>query len=314
MKRQRVHILLFSEKSGTAQRVSLPSLGLATVLLCLLVSGLTFAASLWGATYYYTRYHPRQSAPSTLDQQQLLDQIGVLYQDVSHDEKLVNTLESALEVEMGEVEAGKGPIPSALKRDLSNSLFALPMELTQEELKKASMLDEASFLNFLQASVEELKQRRLAIDNRLDQFYEISESKVRYQLAVPDRWPLKGWLTSGFGFRHSPVRGGSQFHSGLDIASPIGTEILAPSNGIVSFSGWKGGYGRTVVLDHGFGFQTVYGHNSKLFVKEGEIVKRGARIALVGRTGKSTGPHLHYEVHVDGVPVNPLHLIHEILE
>lgn len=98
-------------------------------------------------------------------------------------------------------------------------------------------------------------------------------------------------------------------HNGVDIAAPIGTPIIAPSDGVVIYAGPKGGYGRAVIIDHGYGIQTLYGHTSQLFVSEGDHVSRGEKIAAVGSTGASTGPHLHYEVHVDGIPTNPMNYI-----
>lgn len=118
-------------------------------------------------------------------------------------------------------------------------------------------------------------------------------------------WPVNGVLTSHFGkWRGSRKRG--RYHIGVDIAAPHGTPILAPLNGSVIYAGRKGGYGLTVILDHGNGLATLYGHNSKLEVKEGDQVRKGQIISRVGSTGHSTGPHLHYEVRLEGHPVNPL--------
>lgn len=100
-------------------------------------------------------------------------------------------------------------------------------------------------------------------------------------------------------------------HEGLDIANHIGTQIYATANGVVSFAGRKPGYGKTVVIDHGYGLKTWYGHCHRLRVKTGQKVRRGQNIALVGNTGRSTGPHVHYEVRVHGIPVDPLSYILE---
>ncbi len=124
--------------------------------------------------------------------------------------------------------------------------------------------------------------------------------------ARPSIWPVNGIITSYFGYRSSPYGYGRELHQAIDIAAPYGTPVVATGDGTVVFAGWKGGYGKVVIIDHGYGFRTVYGHNSKLVVHVGDEVKRGQIIAYVGSTGRSTGPHLHYEVIVNGRRENPL--------
>jgi murein DD-endopeptidase MepM/ murein hydrolase activator NlpD len=111
---------------------------------------------------------------------------------------------------------------------------------------------------------------------------------------------------SGFGRRVDPVYGDLRFHEGMDFAASIGTEVYATGNGVVTAAGWETGYGNNVIIDHGFGYVTRYAHLSKINVKRGQQVVRGEVIGEVGNTGKSIGPHLHYEVHVKGKPVNPV--------
>lgn len=112
-------------------------------------------------------------------------------------------------------------------------------------------------------------------------------------------------MASGYGWRVDPVYHIRRFHEGMDFSAPIGTDIYATGNGVVTFSGWRQGYGETIEIDHGFGYSTRYAHCHKLFVRVGKKVKRGDVIALVGNTGKSTGPHVHYEVHYNGRPIDP---------
>ncbi len=112
-------------------------------------------------------------------------------------------------------------------------------------------------------------------------------------------------MASGYGWRIDPVYHIRRFHEGMDFSAPIGTDIFATGNGIVVYAGWRQGYGETVEIDHGFGYATRYAHCHKLKVRVGQKVKRGDVIALVGNTGKSTGPHVHYEVHYQGRPIDP---------
>jgi len=123
--------------------------------------------------------------------------------------------------------------------------------------------------------------------------------------AKPLGWPVKGWLTSSFGIRRDPFNGKRKMHEGLDIAARTGTPVIAVADGIVSSVKTQPGYGKVVTIDHGYGYRTIYGHNSKYHVKVGQRVRRGDRIASVGNTGRSTGSHVHYEVRLNGVPVNP---------
>lgn len=112
-------------------------------------------------------------------------------------------------------------------------------------------------------------------------------------------------VASGYGVRIDPVYHLKKFHHGMDFSAPVGTEVFATGNGTITFAGWKQGYGNTVVLDHGFGYTTLYAHLYKPVARKGQRVKRGDIIALVGNSGKSTGPHLHYEVRINDRPVDP---------
>ena len=126
---------------------------------------------------------------------------------------------------------------------------------------------------------------------------------------TPSIIPVQGWFMSGFGYRIDPFTGQVKMHEGLDIAAPPGTPIIAPADGTVKFAGERRGFGLTLELNHGYGYITLYGHCQRLNVDEGDKVERGDVIAYVGSTGRSTGPHLHYEVRISQEPVNPVHYI-----
>ncbi|WP_337465676.1 peptidoglycan DD-metalloendopeptidase family protein [Megasphaera sp.] len=123
---------------------------------------------------------------------------------------------------------------------------------------------------------------------------------------MPSIWPVSGTVTSNFGYRGNPIGGGSGFHEGIDIGVDYGTPVRATAAGKVTMAGWVDGYGNLVEIDHGNGFVTRYGHNSMLLVTVGQEVRAGSIISLAGSTGRSTGPHVHYEVRVNGSPTNPL--------
>jgi len=147
--------------------------------------------------------------------------------------------------------------------------------------------------NLLASSFEEAKDSLASHSRRL--------------AATPSIMPTQGWLTSAFSsMREHPILHIARPHEGIDVTAPLGSPIEAPAAGVVTDAGWESGYGNTVTIDHGYGVVTKFAHASKLLVKTGDRVSRGQRIALVGNTGLATGPHLHYEVHVNGRPVDPL--------
>ena len=141
---------------------------------------------------------------------------------------------------------------------------------------------------------------------RLKNLIRLLEEKLELKAHTPSILPVNGSVTSRYGMRRSPFGSRrSEMHSGLDLGAPHGTPILATADGVVKFSGRKGPMGLLLVLSHGYGFETYYGHCSKLLLKKGAKVNRGDKIALIGSTGRSTGSHVHYEVRLNGTPVNP---------
>ncbi len=123
-------------------------------------------------------------------------------------------------------------------------------------------------------------------------------------------WPVTGTITSPFGWRSNPFGGAPEFHQGLDIAAPMGTTVTAAAGGTVIMAQWYGGYGNYILIDHGGGYSTGYGHLSAIYVSSGQSVQRGQAIGAVGSTGQSTGPHLHFEVRIAGKPVDPAPRLH----
>ncbi|OGP23147.1 MAG: hypothetical protein A2X99_03435 [Deltaproteobacteria bacterium GWB2_55_19] len=135
--------------------------------------------------------------------------------------------------------------------------------------------------------------------------HEYMIERASFIAATPSIWPARGWVTSAFGERISPFSGTLQPHKGIDIANRVGTPIVAPADGVVVEAVNDEGLGRKITVFHGFGYKTSYGHLSQTFVKAGQKVKRGTKLGLMGNSGRSTGPHLHYEVSLSGVPVDP---------
>ena len=168
--------------------------------------------------------------------------------------------------------------------------------------KKASEISESVFHQGIAQVTSESK-------NALASFQEIAWYVANQRNAyksTPSIWPAQGRLASPFGYRMSPFGAEyGEFHSGLDISNKLNTPIYATADGVVRHAGWAAGYGQAVLLDHGFGYSTLYGHTAEIKIKEGQRVTRGQLIARMGSTGRSTGCHVHYEVWINGKPVDP---------
>lgn len=168
------------------------------------------------------------------------------------------------------------------------------------EVSAANRLDKLLDLKF-----DRMKKDLLVDVNDLDVLGETLDSRRMLLECVPGGWPVRGILSSVFGVRISPFTQTPVFHHGLDIVAQTGTPVLASASGVVVKSGYEAQYGNVVVVDHGAGYRSAYAHMSSSSVEEGAFVNRGEEVGKVGSTGRSTGPHLHYEVRVNGLPVNP---------
>ena len=145
--------------------------------------------------------------------------------------------------------------------------------------------------------------------NEKEELYKFLENQKTMLASTPSIWPTRGWVSSRFGYRISPFTNQKEFHKGIDISTRMNTPVIAPADGLIASVGQDHGMGNMVTINHSYGVKTRYGHVSKVLVKKGEYVKRGQKIALVGNTGRTTGPHLHYEVYLNGLPVNPFRYI-----
>jgi murein DD-endopeptidase MepM/ murein hydrolase activator NlpD len=162
----------------------------------------------------------------------------------------------------------------------------------------------------IRVDLNALIRRANLLSSSFEEAADSLSSNSKRLAATPSIMPTQGWLTSAFSsMREHPILHLARPHEGIDVTAPMGSPIEAPAAGTVIDAGWETGYGNTVTIDHGYGIVTKFAHASKLLVKKGQHVARGQRIALVGNTGLATGPHLHYEVHVNGRPVDPLRYV-----
>jgi len=161
----------------------------------------------------------------------------------------------------------------------------------------------------LQGQLEAFQAELESRETNLERLYSNwLERRLRWA-STPSIWPVRGWVTSPFGTRTDPLTGRKTTHTGMDISGPHGKDIVSTADGTVVFAAVEGSYGKVVVVDHGYGMKTRYAHLASITVSAGDAVKRGQVIGKLGNTGRSTGPHLHYEVRMNGVPQNPKNYI-----
>jgi len=199
--------------------------------------------------------------------------------------------------------------PSGEAMAQQDEIFEAPQTLNESKGEVAEQpapsKDYASLVVRIDKAVRETQLKEQSV---IDLWENLSERQSLIN-ATPNIKPSRGWLTSRFGYRMSPFSGKATMHAGLDIASAPGSPVYAPADGVVSFAGYDQGYGKLVSIDHGYGVSTRFGHTSQIYVQVGQKVSKWDVIAAVGNTGRSTGPHLHYEVRINGTPVDPINFI-----
>jgi len=217
----------------------------------------------------------------------------------------INSLKSKL-VNLNNFEKKIRIIANIEKAEDQGGLFGVGGSMPEDLDPGISLKENHSAL--MREMHDQVKQLNLASIKQEDSF----ESLLNYLkeqenllASTPSIRPTEGWISSKFGYRESPFTGRREFHKGMDIANRKGTPIVASADGVVTYSGSKGFLGNLIVIDHGHGIVTRYAHADKLLKQQGEKVKRGDTIALMGNSGRSTGPHLHYEVRLNGISVNP---------
>jgi murein DD-endopeptidase MepM/ murein hydrolase activator NlpD len=199
--------------------------------------------------------------------------------------------------------------PSSENLAAQDQVFQPPPNLNENKgevaEQQSSNKDYASLVVRIDKAVHETQLKEQSV---IDLWESLSERQSLIN-ATPNIKPARGWLTSRFGYRVSPFSGKAAMHAGLDIAAAPGSPVYAPADGVVSFAGYDEGYGKLVSIDHGYGVTTRFGHTSQIYVQVGQKVSKWDVIAAVGNTGRSTGPHLHYEVRINGTPVDPINFI-----
>ena len=291
---KKYQFVIFKEKHGSCSIVSIPCWAF-------FLTALLFVALVGSNIYFWDHYINYKSVSQELEQAEKKNrakniQLASFYHKISDLEKdldRVREFDDMLKVMLNldpEHKAGYNPAGGPADSTLSGSYPFYSQEMLARRMH--SFIEELSN----NANLEEIRQQKI-----------IQAIKKQNDLlsGTPSIQPVQGWITSEFGYRSSPFTGRREFHSGLDISAPMGTPIYAPAEGKISFSGKDGAYGITLVINHGRGITTRYAHLQKYVVEKKQTVSRGQLIGYVGNSGRSTGPHLHYEVLVNNIPVNP---------
>jgi murein DD-endopeptidase MepM/ murein hydrolase activator NlpD len=304
MRSRRYTILVADRTSGVVRRVTVP-VGPVVAAACVVVSlpVLIGIGAAWKAKSDVSQVYASQRTLEAENSnyrgatQALADQIASL-QAVIEDLGARATLDPALSKAMDK-------LPAIVKQRAMGGGGSASASSSQDNAYARTLSALASpddTFGLLRTVLEGLESRLHDVGASVDK-------RNALAAATPSIWPAQGWLSSSMGARRDPLTGGADFHPGLDIVGDKGQPVYATAAGKVVHAGYQGAYGNLIVIDHGFGLETRYGHLSKFQVKEGSRVKRGDVIGSVGATGRATGNHLHYEVHANGRLLNPLQLL-----
>ena len=289
-------IMVIPSNSSGTRRLSITRPMIVLVLLCF--------CSFAGITLYLAQERillaKHVSKLSPLEQQnqtqkELLEKFGTKLKSLDDNLIQLRQLEDQLRI-MASLKPGKRKDNLGVGGFSKNALPDDMEKLTPSEQR---------FIRRLNRQFQDIEKRAAEQESAYKDLLRAFRDKSVLLAHTPSVWPVKGWLSSSFGYRRSAFTNRREFHAGIDIVAREGTPILSPADGLVIGAGRKGGYGKIIQIQHMQGIVTKFAHNSVNLVKAGQRVRRGDIIAKVGSTGRSTGPHLHYEVRINGVAINP---------
>ena len=298
--RKKTSFFILNNSGSPAKQISFPTSFLRVfILACLILLSIVM--------YDYVRLKANSSntgdSGTKISSQQ--SEIKSQRRQIQQFAEEITTLKQKL-VDLNNFENKIRIIANIEKKNEQDGLFGIGGSIPEDIVAQIPLSKKHnSLMREMHEQINQLDLATVNQNNGFESLFKYIKEQQNILASTPAIRPATGWTTSRFGYRISPFTGRREFHKGFDIANRKGTPIIATANGTVTFTGKKGSYGNIVVIDHGHGMVTRYGHTDKILVKRGDKVKRGDTIALVGNTGRSTGPHVHYEVNLNGIPVNP---------
>ncbi len=288
------YTLFLARSGGGSRMVSLPGWGVALIL---------FLLALWTGANLYFWHKGREARILEVRLQALSQEARRLSLALEAERAKNGALSEEAKRTKKELEEIKKAIEELRRRAGLSPINALPVRY-QEGGKGGGAM---AALGEPLAEWAEVRAEVLDLRNQLKEVVPALERTLEVERSLPRGLPLRGYrgVTSYFGMRKNPFGPGYEFHDGLDFAAPYGAPVYATGSGVVARTGWMGAYGLAVLLDHAEGYQTLYGHLSRLAVRPGQRVEKGQVLGYVGSTGRSTGPHLHYSVYRYGSPLDP---------
>lgn len=322
-------LMLIPEKSDKVRRIQIPTWTLRAFSVSLVFVSVFLAMMV--LDYYYVMNQIAENRSLKIDNRRLKQQIQVFENKVSSLESTIDRVKSFtnrlkiitnIEDRDSLVQNLQKQLPDAANVSHLNqendkdqvhrgsSIAASTSEQAKPNLSHDIAADHAETPDAqdneaIYSRFASLQRQAIEVELILQDEYELLADQKEFLAAMPTRRPAVGYVTSGFGIRKSPYGTNDKMHEGIDIANHPGTPIKATAEGTVTWAENRAGYGQLVVVDHGYGLETWYGHLRKILVQKGEKVKKGQSIALLGNSGRSTGPHVHYEVRVHGYPIDP---------
>ena len=311
MKRLTLIVIPGDATASRTFRIPRPAPKVAALLALVLI----YFGVFFGMDYFDLRQTAVRYRELSIEHESVKSEIRVLVEklsEVKRSLKVVQNYTTRLD-ELTQIDTSKintrtgiGPLSDAEfnARALNPTTSRVPQRQGNEFVPAGIDIDELTFSPVLKQLTDigdQARRRTFEMQRLLSKL----DQKRSLLSSIPSIYPVKGWVSSGYGYRISPFTGEKTRHRGMDIASAIGTPILAPADGVVIFSGRKENFGNFIMIAHGYGIVTRYGHNAHNLVQPGQKVKRGDQIGTVGTSGRTTGPHLHYEVWVNGHHTNP---------
>lgn len=310
------HIILVPKDKSRTRTFKVSGFSLKVLVVSVVLSVPLFLISVLSTIHYQNKLIALKRANYENQQlwenkKELVLKFAAMEKGLSQMDESLNHLGQVLDIDPQGLQMGLGPVYDIDEYvdDEHGSLMEQAAvdtdRLVKEWLEQNGEITSGRFYKKLM----DLQSQTAYLNKRIESLFEQNKEKIRFVNATPSLLPVEGWVTSEYGMRIHPLSRRFRMHYGMDIASPYGTPIKTPADGVVIYTGNSGGYGNVVVIDHGYGISSLLGHASKIDAKLGQKVARGDVVAYVGSTGAASGNHLHYEIRVDGIPADPMSFV-----